>query len=71
MDRELKFAFSDFIKLLTKNKKTLIYAVLAGALACLLLALTRPIHYLLQASFRDKGKTHASIHSFTDMWHAG
>lgn len=67
MEHELKFAFSDFVKLLKRNKKTLIFSLFAGAFLCFLLAVTRPVNYLLQATFRDKGKTHASIHSFTDM----
>lgn len=58
---ELKFAFSDFIKLLKRNKKTVFLSILTIAFLCFLLAVTRPVNYLLQASFRDKGKTKANI----------
>lgn len=60
---DLKFAFSDFIRLLKRHKKTMVFAVLLGALSCFLFAVTRPVVYLVQASFRDKGKTEASIRS--------
>lgn len=60
---ELKFAFSDFVKLLRKNKKILLLSMTIGATLCLLVAVTRPVNYLLQASFRDKGKTQANIQS--------
>lgn len=61
--KDLKFAFSDFMALLKKNKKILAVAILLGASLCFLLAVTRPVNYLLQSSFRDKGKTQANIHS--------
>ena len=61
--KDLKFAFSDFIALLKRNKKVISYAIIVGAALCFLLAVTRPVHYILQSSFRDKGKTQANIHS--------
>jgi tyrosine-protein kinase Etk/Wzc len=60
---DLKFAFSDFIKILNKNKKIIALSVVIGLLAFFSLAVTRPVNYLLQATFRDKGKTQANIHS--------
>lgn len=59
--KDLKFAFSDFIALLKRNKKIITVAILLGAVLCFLLAVTRPVNYLLQSSFRDKGKT--QVHS--------
>lgn len=60
---DLKFPFSDFIKLLKKHKKFLIISMIVGSSLCFLLAVTRPVNYLVQATFRDKGKTQANIHS--------
>lgn len=65
---DLKFAFSDFLQLLKKHKKTVIFFVLLGALSLFLLASTRKTTYLVQATFRDKGKAQANIHSsLTDL----
>lgn len=66
--KDLKFAFSDFIALLKRNKKIITAAIILGAVLCFLLAVTRPVNYLLQSSFRDKGKTQANIHtSLTEL----
>lgn len=67
-NHEMKFAFSDFLDLLRRHKKALFLAMLAGATACFLLAITRPVVYLVKATFRDKGKTQAAIRSsLTDL----
>lgn len=66
---ELKFAFKDFLDLLRRHKKLVIFGMFLGALACFSLAVTRPSVYLLQGSFRDKGKTQAAIRSsLSDMF---
>lgn len=66
--KDLKFAFSDFLALLKRHKRTVAAAILLGAALCLLLAVTRPVNYMLQSSFRDKGKSKANIHSsLTDL----
>lgn len=60
---ELKFAFSDFLKLLKRHKKLVFFSMLFAAIVCFLFAVSRPVHFLIQATFRDKGKTQASIRS--------
>lgn len=65
---DLKYAFSDFLKLLKTHKKLLVTLSLVGMTLCFLLAVTRPVQYLLQSTFRDKGKTQANIHtSLTEL----
>jgi tyrosine-protein kinase Etk/Wzc len=58
---ELKFAFSDFIALIKTHKKKVITCMLAGALLCILFSITRPVTYIVKASFRDKGKAQVGI----------
>jgi hypothetical protein len=60
---EIKFAFSDFVKLLKRHKGKVLLAMLAGAIAVSLLAVTRPVVFLVHGSFRDKAKTQAAIRS--------
>lgn len=58
---ELKFAFTDFLALIKAKKKTVTTCVIAGAVLCSLFAITRPVNYVVKASFRDKGKAQANI----------
>lgn len=65
---DLKFTLSDLVKILKQHKKTLLFSIMACALLAGLLALTRPAGYVVQATFRDKGKAQASLHStVTDL----
>lgn len=61
--QELQFALSDFIRLIKKRKTSVFFWIFSGAMICFLLAVTRPVSYLVHASFRDKGKTEATIRS--------
>lgn len=58
---ELRFAFTDFLALLKANKKPILFFVVLGAILCALFAFTRPVNYIVKASFRDKGTSHASF----------
>ncbi|MFV0340483.1 MAG: hypothetical protein ACK5MA_07685 [Parachlamydiaceae bacterium] len=58
---ELKFAFTDFLALIKSHKKKVIACMIAGALLCALFAITRPVTYIVKASFRDKGKAQVGI----------
>lgn len=58
---ELKFAFTDFLALLKAKKKIVLTCIFLGAVLCILFAITRPVNYIVKASFRDKGKTQASF----------
>jgi tyrosine-protein kinase Etk/Wzc len=60
---DLKFTLSDVVKVLKRHKKTLLVSIFACAFLAGLLAITRPSAYIVQATFRDKGKSQASIHS--------
>lgn len=60
---DLKFAFSDFTQMIKRHKFLVIFAVLLSAIGCFTLAVTRPVAYLVQGSFRDKAKMQAGIRS--------
>ncbi len=65
---ELKFAFSDFLTLLKKHKKIVYIWMAVGAITCALFAVTRPVNYIVKATFRDKGKTHVGFsNSLSDL----
>lgn len=66
---ELKFAFSDFVKLLKKHKKQLLLWMAAGALLCSLYAVTRPVQHIVKSTFRDKGKAQVGFSaSLTELF---
>lgn len=65
---ELKFAFSDFISLLKRHRKTILVWMVLGALITFSYAVTRPVNYIVKATFRDKGKTQVGFSSgFSDL----
>lgn len=65
---EMKFALTDFLHLISHYKKTVLAFVFFAAFCTFMLAVTRPVVYLSEATFRDKGKTNASIRTpFTDL----
>lgn len=65
---DLRFTLSDFVKILQKHKTTVLFSILVCASVAALLAITRPSVFIVQATFRDKGKAQASIHTtVTDL----
>lgn len=65
---DLKFTFSDLIDVLKRHKRLLLVSIAIGASLAGLLALTRPAIYIVEATFHDRGKAQASIHStVTDL----
>lgn len=68
-EHELKFAFSDFVALLKRHRRTIFLFMVLGALATFSYAVTRPVNYIVKATFRDKGKTQVGFSSgFTDLF---
>lgn len=66
---ELKFAFSDFITLLKRHQRTVLIWMAISALLTFTYAITRPVNYIVKATFRDKGKAQVGLSSgFSDLF---
>ena len=60
---DFQFSLADFFKILKKNNKTVLFwTFIAGAICCWL-ALSKQVTYQASATFRDKGRTEATIRS--------